>query len=93
MDLAPNYAGTMMGITNTIGNFAGFVAPYITGLIIDGQVRNLFKEKTKISARNLMLCYFNFLSSANTGSMANSISHFIRDICGIQYTLCTFWIC
>ena len=42
MDLAPNYAGTMMGITNTIGNFAGFVAPYITGLIIDGQVRNLY---------------------------------------------------
>jgi len=37
MDLAPNYAGTMMGITNTIGNFAGFVAPYITGLIINGQ--------------------------------------------------------
>ena len=46
MDLAPNYAGTMMGITNTIGNFAGFVAPYITlHHIIDGQVRNLFKEK------------------------------------------------
>ena len=48
MDLAPNYAGTMMGITNTIGNFAGFVAPYITGLIIDGQVhKNLYLKKTK----------------------------------------------
>ena len=53
MDLAPNYAGTMMGITNTIGNIAGFVAPHITGLITDGQVRNLYKEKN--SARNLLL--------------------------------------
>ena len=38
MDLAPNYAGTMMGITNTMGTIAGFIAPYVTGSIIDGNV-------------------------------------------------------
>jgi len=36
MDLAPNYAGTMMGITNTMANITGFVTPYVTGVIIDG---------------------------------------------------------
>ena len=35
MDIAPNYAGTMMGITNTMGNIAGFVTPYVVGSIID----------------------------------------------------------
>ena len=35
MDIAPNYAGTMMGITNMVGNIAGFVTPYVTGAIIN----------------------------------------------------------
>ena len=39
MDIAPNYAGTMMGITNMIGNIAGFVTPYVTGAIIFENVR------------------------------------------------------
>ena len=39
MDIAPNYAGTMMGITNMVGNIAGFVTPYVTGAIINENVR------------------------------------------------------
>ena len=38
MDLSPNYAGTLMGITNTMANIAGFVAPYVVGSIIEGNV-------------------------------------------------------
>ena len=30
MELSPNYAGTLMGITNTIANCSGFIAPYVT---------------------------------------------------------------
>ena len=59
MDLAPNYAGTMMGVTNTVGNFAGFVAPYVTGLIIDGQVGTINEKKHRIHCK----CkYFSFAS-------------------------------
>eukprot|EP00095_Tigriopus_kingsejongensis_P002481 maker-scaffold988_size73003-snap-gene-0.16 protein:Tk02481 transcript:maker-scaffold988_size73003-snap-gene-0.16-mRNA-1 annotation:"hypothetical protein TcasGA2_TC006625" len=35
LDMAPNFAGTIMGITNTISNFMGFIAPQLTGLIIN----------------------------------------------------------
>ena len=33
MDLNPRYAGTLFGMTNTVANFAGLIAPYITGTI------------------------------------------------------------
>ncbi|XP_055847003.1 sialin-like [Episyrphus balteatus] len=36
INLSPKYAGTMYGLTNTIGCTAGFLAPYVTGLIISG---------------------------------------------------------
>lgn len=34
--LSPKYAGTVYGITNTAGSMAGFLGPYITGLVING---------------------------------------------------------
>lgn len=39
IDLSPNYAGTLMGLTNTFGNVCGFVSPYVAGAILEGQVR------------------------------------------------------
>ncbi|XP_068220663.1 putative inorganic phosphate cotransporter isoform X1 [Palaemon carinicauda] len=33
-DLAPNFAGVLMGFTNTVSNIPGFIAPSIIGLII-----------------------------------------------------------
>ena len=39
VELSSNYAGTLMGVTNTAANMAGFMAPYVTGLIIDENVR------------------------------------------------------
>ncbi|KAL1494936.1 hypothetical protein ABEB36_010440 [Hypothenemus hampei] len=35
--LSPKYAGTMYGITNAASNMCGFLAPYVIGLIINGQ--------------------------------------------------------
>ncbi|CAG9833054.1 unnamed protein product [Diabrotica balteata] len=35
--LSPQYAGTMYGITNSAANMCGFLAPYVIGLIIQGQ--------------------------------------------------------
>jgi ACS family sodium-dependent inorganic phosphate cotransporter len=34
MDVAPRYAGTLMGITNTAGTIPGIIGVYITGLIL-----------------------------------------------------------
>merc|ERR1719189_3503939 len=36
VELTSNYSGTLMGVTNTAANMAGFMVPYVTGLIIDG---------------------------------------------------------
>ncbi|XP_042857342.1 sialin-like [Penaeus japonicus] len=35
-DLAPNLAGTLMGLTNTVATIPGFAAPQLTGAITDG---------------------------------------------------------
>ncbi|XP_063589198.1 sialin-like [Penaeus indicus] len=37
IDLAPNFAGTMSGIVNTVGNVPGFLAPLAAGYITDKQ--------------------------------------------------------
>ena len=34
LDIAPTFAGTLMGIINALGNTMGFVAPMIVGFII-----------------------------------------------------------
>ena len=36
LDLAPNHAGTLFGITNTFANMAGIVAPQVAGYFIQG---------------------------------------------------------
>ena len=35
LDIANNFAGTLMGIINALGNTMGFLAPLLTGLIIN----------------------------------------------------------
>ena len=35
LDMAPNFAGTLLGITNGFANIMGFMAPAFTGYIIN----------------------------------------------------------
>lgn len=37
MDLSPNYAGLLMGITNTAAASGGIIAPLFVGLVVDDQ--------------------------------------------------------
>ncbi|XP_069941800.1 sialin isoform X2 [Cherax quadricarinatus] len=37
LDIAPNFAGTLMGITNTAATIPGFVAPQVVGYLIKGK--------------------------------------------------------
>ncbi|KAK2143014.1 hypothetical protein LSH36_887g02089 [Paralvinella palmiformis] len=39
MDIAPRYAGTLLGISNGIGAISGFVAPSVAAAITTGQTR------------------------------------------------------
>lgn len=40
LDIASNYAGTLMGITNMLAAIPGFVGPTIVGWITDDNVRD-----------------------------------------------------
>ena len=36
LDIGNNFAGTLMGVINALGNTMGFVAPMIVGKIVNG---------------------------------------------------------
>ena len=38
LDIAPRFAGILMGITNSFGTIPGIVAPYVVGVLTDNQV-------------------------------------------------------
>ena len=38
IDIASNFAGTMMGVTNCVASICGFLAPYIVNLIVTESV-------------------------------------------------------
>jgi len=59
-DIAPNFAGTIFGITNTMGSVAGFVAPAIAGSVINGNETSV--EKWKIVWG--LCCGFQVLATA-----------------------------
>ena len=47
--LAPKYAGTLYGITNSAANVCGFLAPYVIGKMIEGNVCIFMNFIKKIS--------------------------------------------
>lgn len=42
IDMAPNFAGTLMGITNFFANIISIISPLIAGLILEDEVRFQF---------------------------------------------------
>lgn len=47
MDLAPNFAGTLMGITNSISNVTSILGPLLVGFIVTDNVRLIIEKKKK----------------------------------------------
>lgn len=37
-DMAPQYAGMMMGFVNTFGTIPGMISPVVTGYVVQNQV-------------------------------------------------------
>ncbi|KAG7159683.1 Sialin-like 8 [Homarus americanus] len=46
-DIAPNLAGTLKGITNSLGSVTGILAPLITGAIINNNIPKYSSEKNE----------------------------------------------
>ena len=42
LDVAPNYAAILMGISNTVGTIPGILSPAVTGAIVKDRVNILF---------------------------------------------------
>lgn len=40
MELAPNFAGTLMGITNSLANVTSILGPLLVGFVVKDSVRN-----------------------------------------------------
>ncbi|TMW49372.1 hypothetical protein DOY81_005516 [Sarcophaga bullata] len=68
VDIAPNYAGIVLGISGTIGVLPGFISPYIVGILTLGnQSFESWKNVFLISAAMLIGCgilYVCFADSA-----------------------------
>ena len=67
MELSPNYAGTLMGITNMIGNFAGFITPYVAGVLVNNnQTLAAWRNVFLISSSVYILCLLIFVLFGST---------------------------
>ena len=44
IDIASNFSGTLMGITNMASNFMGFLAPMAVSAIVEGHVSDFFNR-------------------------------------------------
>ena len=38
LDIAPRFAGILMGISNSVGTLSGIIGPYVVGLLTNNQV-------------------------------------------------------
>lgn len=47
-DLAPNFAGSLYGIMNTVGSFSGFIIPAVIGALTNHHVSNSVQRKNKM---------------------------------------------
>ena len=67
MELSPNYAGTLMGITNMIGNFAGFITPYVAGVLVNNnQTLAAWRNVFLISSSFYIICNLIFILFGST---------------------------
>lgn len=63
VDISPNWAGILMGITNTFANLTGFAAPYVAGLLINDDVSlngSLIKvgKNSLCGIMSVCICFF-----------------------------------
>lgn len=60
-DLAPNLAGSLMGITNTVASIPGFVTPLVTGALTETQTVDAWQTVFLISAAVYLVTNIGYL--------------------------------
>ena len=92
LDMSPNYAGAIVGLSSTAGNLMGFMAPYTAGIITDGQVRQnvycLSFNLVQFGESHTLLFSF---CVANHCSMAKSLSFGGCMLCGGDADIGHLW--
>lgn len=86
MDLSPNFAGTMMGITNGISNLLSLFAPILVSIIVTDEV-----GVPSFFIKNLIFINIFYISSDKARSMEDSILHYSWNISGLQLMFCDLW--
>jgi MFS transporter, ACS family, solute carrier family 17 (sodium-dependent inorganic phosphate cotransporter), member 5 len=71
IDLAPNHAGTMMGITNCAANIMSILAPLLVGFVLEDAV--IIEFKTKFKKKNLQTAFVNFRKIQYNGELYFSL--------------------
>ena len=51
-DMSPNYAGSLAGMTVTLGNASGFLSPIVTGVLTNEQVNWHLSRDDNLSNSN-----------------------------------------
>ena len=64
LDIAPRYAGVLMGITNTAGTIPGMIGPYVVGYLTDNEVM-----WTSLPCVQCYICLFIFFYYSWTSHM------------------------
>lgn len=59
LDIAPQYAGVIMGVTNVFGASPGFISPQIVGIVTPNKVKKKGRERN----RTIAVIYGTFKSS------------------------------
>jgi hypothetical protein len=69
MELSPNYAGTLMGMTTMLANMTGFIGPLFAGAVTDKNVSTTFNTFMRFTS------HLNIQSNLNiTNSVVNEHS-------------------
>ena len=48
LDIAPRFAGVLMGISNSVATIPGIISPYVVGLLTDNQVMLMLFHITEV---------------------------------------------
>lgn len=63
LDLAPNFAGTLLGITNSVGSLTSILGPLLVGFVVKDSVSDKWIfDIIWIERRVIFLTYFAYLS-------------------------------
>ena len=78
IELSPNYAGTLMGIGNMLGNMCGFITAFVAGVIVNNnQTLEGWRIVFLISSGVFILCnaIFAFFGSTKVEKWNNHWEH------------------